>query len=76
MHCILPYPLAVGYAIAIAVAGKAKTIKLAGFDGYDKSDPDNDNTEELLRLFVINFFKKKLISLTKTKFSSLIYKRL
>lgn len=75
-YCILPYPLAVGYAIAIAVAGKAKTIKLAGFDGYDKSDPDNDNTEELLRLFVINFFKKKLISLTKTKFSSLLYKRL
>ena len=65
-----------GYAIAIAVAGKAKTIKLAGFDGYDKSDPDIDNTEELLRLFVINFFKKKLISLTKTKFSSLLYKRL
>ena len=65
-----------GYAISIAVAGKAKTIKLAGLDGYDSSDPDNDNTEELLRLFIRDIFKKKLISLTKTKFSSLLYERL
>jgi len=72
-YCILPYPLAIGYAISIALAGKAKTIRLAGFDGYDKSDPDNDNTEELFKFFINKYFKKKIVSLTKTKFKSLSY---
>ena len=75
-YCILPYPLAVGYAISIAVSGKAKTIKLAGFDGYDRSDPEIDNTEQLLEQFKNKILKKKIISLTKTKYRSIIYKKL
>ena len=75
-YCILPYPLAVGYAISIAVSGRAKTIKLAGFDGYDRSDPEIDNTEQLLEQFKNKILKKKIISLTKTKYRSIIYKKL
>ncbi len=75
-YCILPYPLAVGYAISIAVSGRAKTIKLAGFDGYDSSDPEIDNTEQLLEQFKKKILKKKIISLTKTKYRSIIYKKL
>ena len=32
--CLLPHPLAIGYAISLSIAGKSKSITLAGFDGY------------------------------------------
>ena len=69
--CVLPNPLAVGYALSLCIAGKAKSTYLAGFDGYEKSDPDYDNTEELLKIFEKKYFKKKFVSLTKSKFKSL-----
>ncbi|MDA9650319.1 hypothetical protein N9T21_00545 [Candidatus Pelagibacter sp.] len=71
--CSLPYPLTIGYAISIALSGKAKNIHLAGFDGYNKSDADHDNTEDVLQLLIKNSFKNKIISLTKTKFKYLRY---
>ena len=70
----MPRPLAIGYALSLAISGNVKSVRLAGFDGYEKSDPDSDNTEELLKIFVKNYFKNKLISLTKTKFKFLYYK--
>ena len=72
-HCILPSPLAIGYALSLVIAGQARSLKVAGFDGYEKSDPDFDNTEQLIKLFVKKYFKKKIISLTKTKFNNLTY---
>ena len=72
-YCSLPYPLAIGYAISIALSGKAKNIQLAGFDGYNKSDSDIDNTEDILRLLIKNSQKIKITSLTKTKFKYLRY---
>ena len=73
-HCILPNPLAIGYAFSLVISGKAKSLRLAGFDGYEKSDPDYDNTEELLKIFVNKYFKNKIQSLTKTKFKLLNFK--
>ncbi len=69
--CLLPYPLAIGYAISLSIAGKSKSITLAGFDGYNKSDSDFDNSEELLSLFVKKYSKNKFASLTKSKFNFL-----
>lgn len=37
--CVIPVPLAFGYALAIATEGRAKRILLAGFDGYEQGDP-------------------------------------
>ena len=65
--------MAIGYAISIALSGKAKNIQLAGFDGYNKSDSDIDNTEDILRLLIKNSQKIKITSLTKTKFKYLRY---
>ncbi len=73
-YCVLPYPLGIGYALSLSISGKVKTVKLAGFDGYEKSDPDYDNTEELLKKFINKYFKNKLFSLTKTKINQLRYK--
>ncbi len=74
-YCILPSPLAIGYAISLAIAGKSKSIRFACFDGYQKSDPDNDNTEELLNLFQKKYFKTKFSSLTKTKLNQMVFKK-
>ena len=70
----MPNPLAIGYAFSLVISGKAKSLRLAGFDGYEKSDPDYDNTEELLKIFVNKYFKNKIQSLTKTKFKLLNFK--
>ena len=76
-YCELPYPLAIAYAISIAISGKAKSIALAGFDGYKTSDADKDNTEEVLKIMKDNFIKrKKIISLTKTNYKQLIFRNL
>ena len=69
--CSLPFPLAIGYAFSLAVAGKAKSIKVAGFDGYNKSDSDQDETDQVFKYFSSKYFKKKITSLTKTKYKRL-----
>ena len=73
-NCLLPYPLAVGYALSISISGKAKSILLAGFDGYDRSDPEYDQTEEILAKFKKKYLKQKIMSLTKTRYKNLIFK--
>ncbi len=72
--CSLPYPLAVGYGLAIAISGKASVIKFAGFDGYEKSDPEHDQTEKILKSFRSKFFSGKFKSLTKTKYKNLSFR--
>ena len=69
--CSLPFPLAIGYALSLSISGQAKSISVAGFDGYDKSDTDQDETEILL--FKKKILKNKIINLTKKKFKSLNY---
>ena len=69
-------PLAIGYALSIIVAGKAKSVKVAGFDGYDRSDSNQDETSEILQHFIAKYFKNKIISLTKTNYDSLRYHNL
>ena len=75
-YCSLPYTLAIGYALSLGIAGKAKTIKVAGFDGYDKSDVDQDETEEIFYYFKKKYSKYQISSLTKTKLKSLRFKKI
>ena len=74
--CSLPFPLAIGYALSIIVAGKAKSVKVAGFDGYDRSDSNQDDTSEIFKYFIVKYFKSTIISLTKTNYDSLRYHNL
>lgn len=65
----LPKPLALIYAITYLISQGVKHIYLAGFDGYDKSDPFQDETQELLLNIKKTYREKiKLTSLTNTKF--------
>lgn len=50
-HCILPVPLVVGYALAVACSGRATEIFVAGFDGYGSDDPRDLEMNLLLNLY-------------------------
>ena len=73
-YCFLPFPLALGYSLSIAISGKAKSIKLAGFDGYKKSDSNQDETEQIFKEFIKQYKNYKFISLTKSKYKFLKFK--
>lgn len=68
-YCILPNSLAISYALSIALAGRAKKIYLAGFDGYNEDDSKNDETDLTLNLIKKTYRKLKILSITKTKYN-------
>ena len=74
--CILQSPLAIGYCLSMLIANinYSNKIFLAGFDGYEEANSSIDETEQMLFEIKKRYFKKKLISLTPTKYKkSLIY---
>ena len=67
-YCSIPKPLAIIYSICIAIAGKARKIYLAGFAGFEKNNPLNDETDYYLRK-IQKIYKNTLIkTITKTKY--------
>jgi 4-hydroxy 2-oxovalerate aldolase len=70
-YCFLPFPLALGYSLSIAISGKAKSITFAGFDGYKTSDSNQDETEQIFKEFINLYKNYKFISLTKSKYKFL-----
>ena len=51
VYCITPNSLVLSYALAIAAAGQASRVLMAGFDRYPTGDARNDETEEILAAF-------------------------
>ena len=51
-YCTLPIPLAIGYCLSMLISSglKDKKIFLAGFDGFNKTSSDMDETEEIIKL--------------------------
>ncbi len=74
-YCIMTNPLAIGYCLAMLASAKikSKNIFLAGFDGYEAKNSDIDETEKLINSFKKKFFKKKLMSLTSTRYTALSF---
>lgn len=66
--CVLPAPLAAGYALAAAEAGGASEIWLAGFDGYAAGDPRQHEMNALLRLFSERTGATRLTAMTPTTY--------
>ena len=66
----------VGFTVpfAIAIAGKAQKIYLAGFDGFNIDDTKNDETQLIFNLIKKRFKKLGLYSITPTKYNLKIYK--
>lgn len=49
--CVVPAPLVIAYAMALAAGGGATGILLAGFDGYPAGDLRNIEMEKLLHIY-------------------------
>ena len=69
--CVIPSPLVLAYALAVAAAGNVKRIMMVGFDGYHPGDPRNEEVEQTLSCFRANFRNLDLISLTPTSYKGL-----
>jgi len=50
-ECVVPVPLVAAYGMALAEAGGAKEILLAGFDGYGAADPRQHEMNDLIRAY-------------------------
>ena len=70
-YCILPSPLAIGYVLSIVSKIKEKRLFLAGFDGFDLSNPESDDSEPIISFFINNFLKLKPFILTPSKYKKL-----
>lgn len=70
-HCASPSLLVMAYALAVAGAGRAKRILLAGFDGYGEGDPRNRESENVLRLFEEAPDSPEVVSITPSRYEHL-----
>ena len=66
---IVPRPLVLAYTLGVVVAGAAKKVYLAGFDGYPQGDPRNEEIEWLLGLYQNHEDTVDLVSITPTRYS-------
>ena len=66
--CQIHSPLALGYAIAVGIAGGAQTLYLAGFEGYEKGDVRNQDVEHILDLAKSRNSNCNLVFTTPTNF--------
>lgn len=66
--CVLPHGLVAGYAMALAIAGGADRILLAGLDGFRPSDPRERSMTDLLILAQENFEAIEIAALTPTSY--------
>ncbi len=66
--CIISNSLVFSYALAVINSGKAKSIFMAGFDGYLTDDPRQFEMEKFLTIY--NSSKSiELVSITPTRYS-------
>lgn len=66
--CTLPTSLVVAYALAVAASGKAKSVLMAGFDGYAADDPRNREMDKLIKIYESTQNACKLFSITPTRY--------
>lgn len=69
--CTTPNSLVVSYALAIATSGKAKNIKIAGFDGYGADDPRTKEMLDVFKFYRVNPESLPIEAITPTRYNSL-----
>ena len=65
---VIPEPIVAGFALSIAARGQAKRILLAGFDGYDESDPRHVMMQNTLDIFIEQPPGLAVVSLTRSTY--------
>ena len=66
--CTVPVPLTFAYVLAVAMASGARTVYLAGFDGYAETDPKQHEMKYLLDVYGRQTGHVPLIALTPTTY--------
>jgi 4-hydroxy 2-oxovalerate aldolase len=67
-HCTVPTSLVMAYAFAISASGKARTLYLAGFDGYMGEDPRNMEMNRVIQQFQEAKGSLPLIAITPSRY--------
>ena len=67
--CIIPNRLVFGYVISLIHSAKAKRIFLAGFDGYGKNDPRQEEMEKMIELYKRCENSLELTAITPSSYS-------
>jgi 4-hydroxy 2-oxovalerate aldolase len=62
----LPTSLVIAYALAIATSGQAKSIYLAGFDGYGADDPRRQEADKIFNAYQAAAGALPLLAITPT----------
>ncbi|MBI3298575.1 MAG: aldolase catalytic domain-containing protein [Elusimicrobia bacterium] len=66
--CVLPSPMSAGYTLAVAEVAGAPRVWLAGFDGYEASDPRQHDMNDMLRRYTARPGALPLTAMTPTTF--------
>jgi 4-hydroxy 2-oxovalerate aldolase len=66
--CVVPVPLAFGYALALCISAKVKRIFLVGFDGFSSDDSRQQQMQQLLRLAEPHRSQLAMTALTPTNY--------
>ena len=66
--CVVPVPLAFGYALALCISAKVKRIFLVGFDGFSPDDSRQQQMLQLLRLAEPHRSELAMTALTPTNY--------
>jgi len=66
--CVVPVPLAFGYALALCISAKVKRIFLVGFDGFSSDDSRQQQMLQLLRLAEPHRSQLAMTALTPTNY--------
>lgn len=66
--CVLNTSQAFAYALAVAAAGGARRILLAGFDGYAADDPRQEEMTKIIRLYESTAAAAPVVALTPTSY--------
>ena len=67
-HCTAPTSLVMAYAFAVAASGGARTLYLAGFDGYPGEDPRNMEMNRVVKQFLAANQTLPLIGITPSRY--------
>lgn len=67
--CVIPSKLAIAYCLGFITSGNAKSVSIAGFDGYGNGNPRNNETDNIFKIFHESQNKLKITSLTPTEYN-------
>lgn len=70
-HAIIPHDITTAYVLAMLLESTPKSISSVGFDGYDKSDPRQQEMNAILELYNQIECRCDVVSLTPTTYSML-----